>query len=236
MILKKVTFTGVDDWISVRHLFDIWRDNQFIEWGILYSESKMGEKRYPSKRKILDFVYSNNMHKSLHICGFASSNISQKGFISNDILYLVPGLNRIQLNFNSQKTEVNLGKFLSRLEDFHIPFILQVNKNNKQLIDDISSHIDKNKIHYLFDSSCGEGVEIIDIPVPIKDKICGWCGGLNPDNLHQKLEILEKELPKDLPIWIDMESGIRTDDYFDISKVIKCVDIINEYINNDAPN
>lgn len=233
MILKKVTFTGVDKWTSTTHLQELWNKNQYIEWGFLYSARAMGvEKRYPSKKEILDFCKYANMNKSLHLCGSVVRNIMEFGKFDTDINYLIPFMNRVQLNFNLNRNKLDIIKFFAALDNYHTPFILQVNDNNKTFIDSIVPFVDRDKFHYLFDASGGVGIEIEEIPQPIPGKICGWAGGLNPENLESKLNQLEKELPKDLGIWIDMETGVRTDDFFDLSKVEKCTEIINKF--NDS--
>ena len=55
-------------------------------------------------------------------------------------------------------------------------------------------------------------------------------GGLTPDNLKEKLELLDKSLPKNIEIWIDMESGVRTNNKFDLEKVKKCIEISVPYL------
>lgn len=233
MILKKVTFTGVDKWTSLNHLQDIWNKNQYIEWGFLYSERAMGvEKRYPTKQEIIDFIKNNNMNRSLHLCGSVVRQILEFGKFDYDVSYLITLFNRVQLNFNLNRSKLNIIKFFASIDNYDKTFILQVNDNNKQFIDSIAPFVDKEQFHYLFDASGGVGIELKEIPKPIEGKICGWAGGLNPENLESKLIQLEKELPKDLPIWIDMETGVRTDDFFDLSKVEQCCDIINKF--NDS--
>jgi len=232
MILKKVTFTGVDKWTNLKHMIELWNKNQYVEWGFLYSEKSMGvEKRYPTKKEILSY-FGDNMNKSLHLCGSVVRDILENGNINYDVSYLISMVNRVQLNFNLNRTKLNMIKFFNVINDYDKTFILQVNDNNKLFIDSIVPFIDKDKFHYLFDASGGIGIEFNEVPKPIEGKICGWAGGLNPENLESKLIQLEKELPKDLPIWIDMETGVRTDDYFDLSKVEKCCDIINKF--NDS--
>lgn len=228
MILKKVTFTGLDNYTDVDQLIEIWSKNQWIEWGILYSKRACGQaSAFPSKEKILKLMF-NNMHKSLHLCGESASDLLEHGKIDSEVLYLMSCVNRVQLNFNAKKINTNLNKFFSRIEDFHQSFILPVNEDNQNLIGIISNYT-VDEFHYLFDHSSGRGVEMKIPSNPIPDKICGWCGGFNPSNLESMLLILESSLPKDLSIWIDLQSGVRTDDRFDSDKVKKCVDIINKF-------
>jgi len=51
-----------------------------------------------------------------------------------------------------------------------------------------------------------------------KPLLCGYAGGLNPDNIEQELIKIEAVVG-DAEIWIDMESGIRNKkDELDLEK------------------
>ncbi|NPV13174.1 MAG: hypothetical protein HPY57_15515 [Ignavibacteria bacterium] len=228
MILKKVTFTGVDDWTNTNHMVDIWKKNKWVEWGYLYSKNLNGvEKRYPNVKKLIQHFKSEGyfMNRSLHLCGSVVQEILSNGLINYDITYLMTGINRVQLNFNLKQSHINIIKFFSFINRYPNPFILQINDNNKPFINAIIPYVNEDRFHFLFDISN----DIKEIPKPIEGRICGWTGGLSPDNLEQKLIQLEEQLPKDLGIWIDIETGVRTDDYFDLSKVEKCCEIINKF-------
>ena len=61
------------------------------------------------------------------------------------------------------------------------------------------------------------------------DLYFGYAGGINEDNVLDVIEALDKVNKNDF--WIDMESSIRKNDNFDISKCrnicAKCEKIIN---------
>jgi hypothetical protein len=76
-------------------------------------------------------------------------------------------------------------------------------------------------VSYLLDASGGRG---IDTPIDIFDDDpnihVGYAGGMNPDNVGDKLrQLIEHRSYAEF--WIDMESGVRTDDVFDLDKVEK---------------
>jgi phosphoribosylanthranilate isomerase len=85
----------------------------------------------------------------------------------------------------------------------------------------------------LLDASGGRG---IDTPIEIlKTNIkVGYAGGINPDNVADKLSFLLEHVNTG-EFWIDMESGVRTDDWFDLDKVVKvlgiCQQVIDEHQN-----
>ncbi len=87
------------------------------------------------------------------------------------------------------------------------------------------------KVSMLIDDSGGQG---IDSPINIYPSVykIGYAGGINPDNVADKLTYLLENIHKG-SFWIDMESGVRTDDWFDLDKVLQvleiCKPIIKEY-------
>lgn len=78
-------------------------------------------------------------------------------------------------------------------------------------------------IYWLHDQSGGKGkvANIYPRPNYNDNYVVGYAGGINPDNVK---EILEKIPAADDNFWIDMENGIRTDDWFDIDKAIKVLE------------
>jgi phosphoribosylanthranilate isomerase len=83
----------------------------------------------------------------------------------------------------------------------------------------------------LVDPSGGRGIsEGLDIIAT--DHKTGYAGGINESNVYDKLyTIMSLETVGD--VWIDMESGVRTDDWFDIDKVVrvleKCEEVSKEF-------
>lgn len=87
----------------------------------------------------------------------------------------------------------------------------------------------RDTISALLDSSGGRG---LDTPLkvwPSNGKI-GYAGGINPDNVAEKLSFLLQNVRMG-EFWIDMESGVRTDDWFDIDKVRRVLEICEPIIN-----
>ena len=65
-------------------------------------------------------------------------------------------------------------------------------------------------------------------PPPLAGHFCGYAGGLNPDNIDRHLDLMRDAAGDEL-VWIDMESGIRTNDNFDLSKCRRVLEIAAEY-------
>ena len=72
------------------------------------------------------------------------------------------------------------------------------------------------KVSILLDSSGGLGIDTPLIPLDIECKV-GYAGGFGPDNILEKTRLLLNS-EKTHDFWVDMESKIRTNDWFDIKK------------------
>ena len=67
----------------------------------------------------------------------------------------------------------------------------------------------------LFDTSGGKGLHPIAFP-EYPGHFCGYAGGIGPRNVLHTLDAINA--PSD-NYWIDMESGVRSDGWFDLEKV-----------------
>ncbi len=76
-------------------------------------------------------------------------------------------------------------------------------------------------VSWLFDRSGGRGVVAERLPVHNRLlELAGFAGGIGPDNVMDVIrQINAASSPVLGPYWIDMESGVRTDDRFDLGKV-----------------
>jgi hypothetical protein len=63
-------------------------------------------------------------------------------------------------------------------------------------------------------------------PKPLEDVLCGYAGGLGPDNIEAQLELISKAVGN-REIWVDMETHVRSNDdqRFDLDKVEKVLEI-----------
>jgi len=239
MIINKVTFTGIDNSVDMDRLKKISKEKPFIEWSILYSMAAQGKvDKYPSEKYITTFL-QHDIPIAVHLCGAIVSNLLKDertpliALIENNSVLntAISHAKRVQLNFNAKKLNLSKNRLLHTMEMFPTT-ILQVNSNNMALVNEIKDLGTGAgvKVDYLFDASGGRGKEIDAIPLPITGEYCGYAGGLNPENLERVLEKMNFELPSDLKVWIDFETGVRTDEKFDLDKVLKCIEIAERYI------
>jgi len=221
MALKFCTFTGLDEKFSLED-FEIMSSRfSFLEWGILYSTSEnsnLNANRYPSQKwfeynieKIREIADKTGVKLALHVCGKETKNLING---SNEFLnYLLDYFDRVQINFQYKKQyKDNLLSLFSDYED--LKFITQHNHSNEKILHDLGD-IANHQI--LFDTSGGRGVMAQNWLDPLEGKMCGYAGGLGPDNIEQELvKINQTAANKDY--WIDMESKLRTDEWLDYQK------------------
>lgn len=231
--MKYCTLTGADNTTDPKALIELSIKYPFVEWGILYSESKMGTGRYPTKEWINSFVdaviedwekNSDGAHINicLHICGSAVSK-----FINNtdrSLIALADAFDRVQLNFRSNNFPIV--DIISCLNRYPVQQIItQHNNANKLLV----KHLSKQTNHaLLFDTSGGRGIETAEWIAPLDKKLWGYAGGLGPDNVVEQLRKIQS-LNKGRDFYIDMENKLRTDDKFDLTKVRKVLELVKEY-------
>ena len=216
MKLKYVAITGADDGVTVDRLNALAVEFPFVEWALLFMPERMGQNRFPSAAWLKDFAANyKGAHKAMHLCGSAFL-----GFVENDpaILETMKGFRRIQLNleFGDVDGRYDPEKLLARIKAHpEFEFVIQYTEKRKNLLPALAP-IPNHAI--LFDASAGTGVLPGSWPAPLSGHFCGYAGGLKPDNLLENIDKISKAAG-DCQTWIDMESGVRTDDRFDLEKV-----------------
>lgn len=235
-MLKMVTFTGADDTTDPVQMLMMSRENPWIEWGILVSQQQMGSGRFPSKKwiKNLQRIALNNpgmLNLSMHVCGFWCGQILC-GIV--DIpFYIADGFQRVQLNFHAENKPCDYGALYSTIKNLGMPFIFQIDghSGNKHFTNMNAHYNHEMLLEPLFDTSGGAGILPDKWPAPIKDVWkSGYAGGLGPDNLKEQLPII-LEASSGRHIWIDMETKVRTEEYFDMEKVGACVEICRPIVD-----
>ena len=238
MNLKTVTITGADDSINPAALMDLSVAYPFVEWGILLSKSQEGKKRFPSRKWLVELASikafcGNSFRLSGHLCGRWLRDLTDGNFT-----FPYGGLwrlfDRVQLNLGGSAPveEEAFMRLLRRVPAGAITakeYIFQVSDFNETLY---RRAVDVWKVPAvpLFDVSSGSGSTSTVWPKPLPHTCCGYAGGLGPDNLLERLIVLEQIVGHGT-VWIDMETKVRSgEDVFDLSKVETCLAIAKDYI------
>jgi len=230
--LKHITFTGIDSRTDATLLVKIQKEFPIAEFGILtsYHWYENGN-RYLDPRLIRKFL-GKGLNLSLHICGSAAHDAALGDY--GDIRHLTYGtygyIPRIQLNISERKDNP---KVVSSTPYGHEIIIQQRDINNLELF---SSTQEKwreycGSLSILLDASGGRGIDTPLTVLPLTNKV-GYAGGFNPDNVSEKLSYLLANHTTG-NFWIDMESGVRTDDWFDLDKVVDVLKKCSKCLDNE---
>lgn len=200
----RITLTGIDESTRPRELFSLLHADPRVELAILYSETRAGSARYPFPDWIdvtvskVNALFPNRL--ALHICGRTVKRLID-GTVPSDLPSLWK-FGRIQLNGKfSEEESVQLWKFIG--EGLAFPVITQYDGNEQ-----LHELIRRPRHQVLFDASGGRGIARKDWPTHLGDWICGYAGGLGPDNLREELPRIAAAAGG-REYWIDMESSLR---------------------------
>lgn len=258
--LRYVTITGADDKTEIMDLLDLSARYPFVEWGILFSQSKAGVPRYPSldwvnelKSLAAAFSAKKTINFSSHLCGKWVSDVLEQGevtFFKNDET-LSQLFGRVQLNCYKEKLKeaVASSNFWKAALRLGKPILLGGNYGK-------SIELDVRKcaqfgVSALFDASGGHGKTSSSYREPFtfvkadpekrthsqNTMFCGYAGGLGPENIEEELEKISQAVGSN-QFWIDMESRVRTadktKDILDLGKVEKVLEIVSKRLSTDG--
>ncbi len=193
-----LTITGLDEKTDL-HRVQLLSARYRIEWGVLFSPSRQGnEPRYPTLETISRFRALPVM-MSGHLCGAHARNILNCEPVDVDL----DNFERIQVNC-VKPDYAAIAKFAANRG---VTAITQ----HREL-----TFPNAGDVALLYDCSGGRGDAPKAWPVhPGGDRVVGYAGGINPSNISDVLDAVDSSGY----YWLDMESGVRTDDWLDLDKV-----------------
>jgi len=197
-----VTFTGLDECTDLDRICDI-ADRWPVEWAVLASSSRDGKhNRYPGMdvRSLLEDLKLPAL--SLHLCGqFADAVMRGEEPQDADAGYVkLFGFHRVQVNHRAPDVAL-----IKRYADaWGVKGIAQTR----------GSFSPAHEIDWLADRSGGNGIRPTSWPAERSLRLVGYAGGIGPDNVREVIAAINRRGP----YWLDMESGVRTDDWLDLDK------------------
>lgn len=221
--VTRVALTGADDNTDPKDLVALSNDFPFVEWGILFSTTRQGTPRYPTAEWIEALKpHADKLKMAAHFCGQYTRDTlagDDKWLVGKEELF-----QRIQLNgFKPSDGDV----VVQLSHKFGFEFILQTRREEDLIPTSVvATKIGKLQSSALYDPSGGNGIETTQWPVAPSGLRLGYAGGINPDNVKAVLRSLGNPSPT---YWIDMESGVRTDERFDLTKCRKVLEAWNQW-------
>ena len=190
---RLVTFTGFDDRTPISNMM-LLSDRFPVEWGVLVSKTNR-DARFPSEQAIKELSRAG-LRLSCHLCGQAAYDYQTR----NQMLprYLEDRwFSRIQVN----------GDWIN---------LLPRSGGTIYQSRDETGWPEYDAVDYLFDQSGGRGqVSEVFPPCPL-GKYVGYSGGITPENVTDILFKIGAD--KGCKYWIDIETGVRTNGWFDLNK------------------
>jgi hypothetical protein len=253
MLLSHLTFTGADDSVDPEALAQFSARDPLIEWGILFDAEQCGQPRFPSKAWRREFYRAApHARRAAHVCGapllnelaaVATPSASVLGHELCGESKMQPPFGRIQLNFDAQRLPLVVlaglvagwrGGRWRRADGATLSLITQHNTNNRQ-IHELFAESGSNGVCYptfygvLFDASGGRGLQPLAWPARPLGLSCGYAGGISGHNITSHLRSLAAIEPEALPVWFDVESGVRSGERFDLAKVGAIIEAVRTF-------
>lgn len=243
MSLTRVTITGADDAVRPASLLELSEEFDFVEWGILVSETRRRTPRYPSFAWCFGFstdfegpVADRLARAALHLCGRDARAAFGHDFSWIDNHSHVFG--RVQLNgFQSfiKDDDALASIFRLAMGRPEKRFILQAPTEEAmhaaQTIASACRPVPDDEVRNvlaLWDPSGGTGAPTSTWPsAPLGLKV-GYAGGIGPDNVVDMIHLINAVTSQDF--WIDMESHVRTNDAFDLDKVRRVLELAKPFV------
>lgn len=219
-MLTCVSLTGPDDRTAIPALAELGARFSFVEWALLYVPHNEGAPRNPTRAWREAFFDSEVLgSRAVHLCGSLAFEELLTASLPAEILRA----DRLQLNVNARRQDFSDQQVLDifrRALDLGPAIILQRHAETAALVDRFVAGLpsaDKPRVHVLLDDSKGAGKapDTWRRPPTLDGVQCGYAGGIGPQNVTKVLESVNGETQ---PYWIDMESGVRTDNEFDLAK------------------
>ena len=213
----KVSFIGIDKKTDIDRLLRIAEKYPDVEFGFLCSASMTNtdqNNRYP-KLVLLQKLKNKKINLSLHVCGKLARTVCQTGNFEEVKKFVgsyFDMFDRIQLNVVGSRFKTLITDTCGK------QIVIQTNLSEPKSKATYEAFREANidNIVFLSDNSGGKGLEV-DFDYFEGLDYQGFDGGLKPENILDRKEEIDILWEKDY--WLDMESGVRTDDWFDLDKV-----------------
>ena len=214
IMIDLCTFTGLDNRTDLSRVAALSAEFPYLEFGVLLSRTPEDkDARYPEFRKIENIVktLSGRARLALHVCGRAVGEFVEGASDIDDLVSA--GIGRVQLNFSLPKVAFSPEELDAAINRTSAKVITQHFPSNSTLVTTLTSADHQ----VLYDLSGGRGIAATDYAPPFSGKYTGYAGGLGPENALETASAIAA-VSGSTPVWIDMESRIRTAGYLDLDK------------------
>lgn len=220
--LVGISFNGVDEKTDLARLVKIQQMFPLAEFGIILSKNWMENGNRYWNPYHLSKLEGLELNLSAHLCGSVVREAIRDNW--EPALKLCNGyfgiFKRTQMNIAPYDNNPEILKF-DNIPDNIREVIIQQRAPEKVVLDCNTRALGPNVV-ILIDGSGGCGIEGSFAPVDGFGKV-GYAGGLNPVNIVKHTLSVRNGgngFAESHGFWMDIESGVRTDDWFDLDKVV----------------
>lgn len=199
-----IAFTGVDSADLASGLCTL-SARYPIEWGMLIDDARSDEVLFAGSELRLQLLRLPGLRWAAHVCGDKAREIAN-----------APDEAHIDLT-GFQRLQVNHGFEGSTLQQADNVVRFARSRAVRGLLQVLGDFPDDARLDWLFDVSFGRGVKPAGFPaLPSGGPFCGFSGGIHPGNAAAVVAAIGAG--PDVPYWIDMESGVRSNGRLDLGK------------------
>jgi len=213
-MIETVTLTGIDEKTDPKALVQLGQWFPFVELAVL-AGTQDGKPRMPSRRWILEWretAKQAGVTSAIHLCGARARAARDRNW--EEITDLAAGFGRVQVNLPAAQR----GAAAPALDDFG-RFLQRRVVLQHEGPWETSGGASCANLDLLADGSGGQGIPSFNSwPPPRENRLNGYAGGIGPATIRRTLEFAARW--PEHRIWIDMETGVRTADTFDMTKAI----------------
>lgn len=224
-LFDAVSLTGAEDSVNPSALAALSDEFPFAEWALLAHFEREGEGRNPSQAWRERFLneLDGRGRSALHLCG----KIAFERLLDEGPWPELSRYGRIQANINARAADfspVDTLRVWTILASLGPTLIIQAHDQSERLARAFLSTAAGAGGSILFDESKGRGQTPVEWRESWTDIACGYAGGLGPENLELHLPRIALGA-QGAGHWIDMETGLRTENRFDLAKARRVLEI-----------
>lgn len=213
-----MTITGADERTPIDELARLTEQHSWLEIGLLYTATPEGRNRYPGWEWLVDASKTLTGRCALHVCGRGA----RKSLLAGELTAITRHAARLQINGLLSPPEVRMFCAVHRYRTV----ITQDESENEELR--LASTLPNHAL--LVDGSGGRGISPAEWTRPTTWKPVGFAGGLGPDNFAAELPKIAAVATGDW--WVDMENRLRTDDWFDLEKANRAIEVFAAFLEH----
>ena len=220
-MIELLTLTGIDERMPRKGALRMGAAAARVELAVLAGSATGTLPRFPNLNWIREWAREareNGVRTAIHLCGRLARGAGDAD--TEGVIELCRPFGRVQVNLPAGDRARRSDAIRRFADKVGRPVIVQHDGPWNE-----SPLATTTGIELLFDTSGGRGIGRMEQwPAPPADRRVGYAGGIGAETIDEALDFAAAHA--DARLWLDMESGVRTDDWFDIEKAEKVIEAV----------